>query len=577
MLARTHLLRIQRSMYDRLKEHARDLLGGLSPELRRYFNEYQRDFSDFKEISTKQELLTALQRSQVVFCGDYHTLSQAQRTVIRLLREALPRLERQKRAVILALEMVRPGDQRFVHEFLAGKISEIEFLRGISFHRQWGFHWENYRSLFLFAREHQLKIVGLNSPKKNRIPTLKGRDQAAAKIIARLSETHPKSQIFCLMGDLHLAQAHLPRYVHEAFKKKKLARRLLVIHQNNERFYWKLVERKLEQRVEVLKMKDNIFCVMNTPPWVKLQSHVKWAELLSESQTRGAVFSVSRPQQASALPDGFDEIDYSDEVRELLQMIAQFIQLPSPPEDNFSIHGPQDLGFLGRLKREHLFPSKERRIIERALTEFKSHFIPRTNVLFFTSLSINHTATQSALFLHSALSGFDRVFTNPKQDFYVFVWVEALGFLGSKIINHKRKCNGPKDLARVVNQGLPRRPTRTQVTNFEIAQFVLDHLKRETSAEEEKKPLSPPPLPGPSAQIDSVFFYYKVAKVLGQLLGQGLYLAVVDEKVTRHELSDLFRSPWHSFSAPRVRELYMTWIRRLDRSGYRSKVKAERL
>ena len=41
MLPRTALIQIQRSMYDKLKEHASSMFGGLSPQLKQYFQQYQ--------------------------------------------------------------------------------------------------------------------------------------------------------------------------------------------------------------------------------------------------------------------------------------------------------------------------------------------------------------------------------------------------------------------------------------------------------------------------------------------------------------------------------------------------------
>src|SRR5262249_16378477 len=117
MRARTHLIRMQRALYDRLRGYARTFVGNLTPELRKYYKEYQRYFHDFRATSTKQELLFALRKTHIAFCGDYHTLSQAQKTVIRVLRDALPTLRKRNRSIVLALEMVRSSDNAKIQQY----------------------------------------------------------------------------------------------------------------------------------------------------------------------------------------------------------------------------------------------------------------------------------------------------------------------------------------------------------------------------------------------------------------------------------------------------------------------------
>ena len=162
MLPRTALIKIQRSMYDKLKEHASSMFGGLPSELKHYFHEYQKEFQNYSALSTKRELLLEVLKSDVIFFGDYHTLSQAQRTVIRILRDSIRVLKRNKKRVVLALEMLTPQHDAFVKKFLQGKISENSFLEAIGFEENWGFPWENYKALFDFAREHQIEIRGIN-------------------------------------------------------------------------------------------------------------------------------------------------------------------------------------------------------------------------------------------------------------------------------------------------------------------------------------------------------------------------------------------------------------------------------
>jgi len=559
MLPRTALIQIQRSMYDKLKEHASSMFGGLSPQLKQYFQQYQREFQKFSTLSTKRELLLEVLDGQVIFFGDYHTLSQAQRTVIRILRDSIRVLHRKKRKVILALEMLTPDHNDWVKKFLRGKITEKEFLQRIGFQENWGFPWENYRDLFEFARENGVEIRGINHPGSQNRPSLKARDQFAAKILSEITASDPKAIVFVLIGDLHLAEKHLPLELNRALKKKKAKRKTVIIHQNLEKLYWQLVERGLENFVDVVRVKKNIFCVMNTPPWVKLKSHLNWAELIAET---GAIQPLETAAQA------FEEMDYSHEVQDLTLTLARFLEVKRPKLDDFQIYGPLDLDLLKRSQKQSKGKgAKVRSLTSKYAKVFRSYFIPEKNIIFLNSLSLNHVAAQSSLYLHSSLSGFKDVFENPKRDFYRFVWVEALGFLGAKVINPKRKCNGRLDL----RKQLSKLKLQTRDENIQSARLALAHLDWEKEQAHLDSNLT---FFFPSSSKHNLL-YYKAAKILGHLLGHALYQAILDTRISIAEVRTLFYQPLNS--SHEALQLYQKWARRLDVFEYRESVKSERL
>jgi len=557
MLPRTALIKIQRSMYDKLKEHASSMFGGLQPELKQYFKQYSKENQKYSALSTKRELLLEVLKGQVIFLGDYHTLAQAQRTVIRILRDSIRVLKRKNRRVFLALEMLTPHHDVWVKKFLLGKLSEKEFLKRIGFQANWGFPWEHYKALFEFARDHQIDIKGINHPGGAIRPNLKKRDQFAAKVITEITVKDPNAIVFVLIGDLHLAEKHLPQEFRSLLKKQKAKRRTVIVHQNVEPIYWKLVERGLESFVDVVQIKKNIFCVMNTPPWVKLKSHLNWTELMAQT---GGIPPLESAAQA------FEEMDYSDEVQDLTSVIGKFLGILLPKLEGFQIFGPLDLEILSQDASDESDDQKVSLSLDLKYAKlFKSHFIPRKNIICLNSLSLNHVAAQSSIYLHSELSGFSSTFENPKSDFYRFVWVEAIGFLGAKIINPKRKCNGRVDL----KKHLTSKPTKYQDENTESAKLALWHLNWEMASRPSNVVLFLPESPQKNT------LYYKTAKILGHLLGHAIYQAIVDMKISPSEVSPLFFKKFET--AQQAFDLYVEWGERLDRFNYRESVKWERL
>lgn len=78
----------------------------------------------------------------------------------------------------------------------------------------------------------------------DRMGSLESRDAFAARMISHWAQQDPNAVIFCLMGDLHLAQNHLPREIKLELETRQVSKRILTIHQNYDDLYWKLVQKK---------------------------------------------------------------------------------------------------------------------------------------------------------------------------------------------------------------------------------------------------------------------------------------------------------------------------------------------
>lgn len=519
-------------MYQRLQGYARTHQPRRQSELGRYLREYQQATGTIRKLSHKKELVQAVIQAPIVIVGDYHTLPQAQRTLVRLLREVHENTG--KKPLVIALEWLAPEDNPSVLSFLKGRIGEKRFLKEVRFHRRWGFPWENYRPLFEFAQTNGLMIIGLS---KKGARSLKSRDQFAAERLVALFRLYPNAHCLALVGDLHLSDNHLPGVLRHRLRRLGMPQRVLAIHQNIERFYWTLTDQGLQDKIDVVQMTLDSYCVLATPPWLKLQSHLQWLELTSEAADQRSYTSVR---------SAFGAIDFSDEVSMVTQQIRSFLGLPmNQPLPDFQVLGPSDLGFLSKI---HL-SQRDRAALKMFLTHFESFFIPSANILYLTNLSPNQLASQSAIFLHSSLSSFDQIFTSPLEQFYDFIWVEALGFLGSKVLNPKRKYQDLKNLTEIAREKKIHPSHHEFQVTPDIARWCVTHLKGKL------KNLFPR-----QATPERLLFYYKNAKTLGHLLGGSFYHATLAGRIDKHTLLELFtRHP------PNARLSYNQWIQRLDR------------
>jgi aminopeptidase N len=113
------------------------------------------------EVITPAELAKRLAGARLVLVGESHTDMDFHRVELRVLEG----LVRAGRPVLVGLEMYPYPEQRFLDAWVDGRLSEEAFLRDSRWYENWGFNWLYYRDLFLFARDHKLRMFAVNAPR----------------------------------------------------------------------------------------------------------------------------------------------------------------------------------------------------------------------------------------------------------------------------------------------------------------------------------------------------------------------------------------------------------------------------
>lgn len=562
--AREELLNLQRSLYERIRADIDDYLGKPTASIARYRAEYNRELQDYDRLANKAELVREVIKSDIVYCGDYHTLRQSQRTVIKILREAVA----QGRKVILGLEMVHQEDQKLLNGYMLGTVDEQRFLKGIQYEDTWNFDWPHYKQLFDFSKKHKLPVYGLNCRVPKARLALQKRDEGAARRLGKLVQAHPDALIFVLYGDLHVCSKHLPAATQHELKRLNLGsnRKQLTIYQNSEPLYWTLAARGLEQKVDVLKIADGRYCVMNTPPWVKLQTYLTWLE------NKGAFASDSEE-----FGDREDSYDYYHRMWDMADTIATFLNLRKEHLDEFNVFSSGDVEFLdflnNYLKR---LRSKNRTAVELLRAEViynGTSILPSEEMIYLSTLSVNKSAEKIAQFIHCKSSNSELIPASRKtaatQEALYFgrILLEAIGYIGSKIINYKRKCDFIDDYKKMLRLFKGRRALGRIKDQREMSRLVLLHHQCEQAQVSGGKRdrrwrtlyTQPPRI------------LYGITQAVGQMLGERLYQAVIDNHIDKTTLRRLFLAPININTDNRAQYFEFLELVRKLKTHYRSK------
>lgn len=397
---REELLAIQKKIYRSNQRLINDSVVHEDRSFQNYERRYLRAVSRYCEVASYEALFQRISKSDIVLVGDYHTLNQSQRSFLRLCRHYVA----QDSQFAIFLEVIQVKHQTILDQYLSDKIVEATFLKKIGFREHWFFDlWANFKPLFDFARHHGLPVRGLEEDPRLGLNLL-ARDQAWATTIAHYQQKHPDQKLFVLVGDLHLAPTHLAK----SLLKHLPHLRILTLYQNSVAIYWQLAAQGLEDQVNLVKISDDEFCRVHTPPIICQQSYLNWLE-----HEEG-------------------ELDYTNARQiflDYLHQIAELLEIKVGPEvEDVEVFTSGDLSFLKKLKESKVFSQKELREIKRQILRSESYTIPKTKYVYLANLSVNHAAEEAAHTLKFLTSG--QEFPRPMQDaFYMAILHEALGYL----------------------------------------------------------------------------------------------------------------------------------------------------
>ncbi len=113
------------------------------------------------EVIAPAELPKRLGGVRLLLVGESHTDMDYHRSELRVVQE----LARSGRPVFLGLEMYPYTEQRFLDDWVDGKLTEEAFLQASRWYENWGYNWLYYREIFLFARDRKLRIFAVNAPR----------------------------------------------------------------------------------------------------------------------------------------------------------------------------------------------------------------------------------------------------------------------------------------------------------------------------------------------------------------------------------------------------------------------------
>lgn len=498
-------LSLQLSLFRRQQSQISEAVEGVSRSFKAYEARYRRRTRGPGTPIRRTDVSAAVRAADVVYVGDYHTLRLSQRTFLDLVRDSLTE---EGRRTVLAVEFVEGRHQPLLDGYLRGQLSEKAFLGRIGHGEATAYDlWTGFKPVLEFARERGLGVVAIDRRASGE-RSLATRDAYAASRIAEVAKAKDRPRVMVLMGQFHVAPCHLPAHVDSELGELK--RRGLVVYQNCDGVWWSLARKGQLDGVEAVELREGELCLLRASPVVCQQSFLDYLEAERGDEPLGGKST-------------------SDRFRDLARLIARFVGADVRDEiEDVSVATAADPDFLDELQARGRLNRSELSQLKRQILSRESYYVPRARMAYLASLSLNHAAEEAAHFVrHCCVGEAMDAPRRPADAFYARCMEEALGFLGSKLVNPRRTCTDLPGWARAFHE---RRGEDRQ-----IAAFVLAHKAAESDAAHKATRLLP---------LRRERLFHAVSHALGYMLGEAIFRAFETGEVSRDEIRKLFRDPF---------------------------------
>ncbi len=528
---------LQKDLYQKAYSEAQAYTTVQAKALGRYGSEFYRCLPQRFSLSSLAKINNRISRSNIILYGDFHTLRQSQRGLLRLIRSF--HQSQPDRKIAIAMEMFSADDQLAIDAYIAGDLSEEQFLSDICYEDSWGFPFQNYSSILQEAKNYGFKVIGVNASRVGSKNSILSRDSLIAGNLTEVMKKLPDHLVFCLIGEFHIADLHLPSQLKQ-FSEYGESLDICRIVTNVDSYYFKLPTSKVSGQSEYLELAEDFFCIMNTSPWIKWQSLANW-ELLKQVGCN----IIDSSQDDDSLDDfNEDGIDIEYHIIYLAKELAKFLAIDTADlsldrvyshllsEDQKSVTFKFDsnrcsydlLGIVNRVQLDGFY------------------YYPPTYDVVLSKLSLNHLSTIAGQHLQAVglISNIPEPYDEVTK-FYFEVLKVAAGVFSVKTLNPKRKSPDLNDYIEFVNKTSRKRligPGRIQRENsrnvLKHHQLMVDFCEDFTSTYDLEVRLAP--------LLKFNFSHSGIlVQSIGGVLGLHLYHRAMETKLSLDQVRRLFK------------------------------------
>jgi uncharacterized iron-regulated protein len=108
-----------------------------------------------------EEMVKSLTKARIVYIGEVHTLKRHHRFQLLVIKT----LYQKNISLAIGLEMLPFTCQKYLDNWIEGKLEKRDFLHLIDWEKNWGIDFDLYEPIFDFALEKKIRLLALNAPR----------------------------------------------------------------------------------------------------------------------------------------------------------------------------------------------------------------------------------------------------------------------------------------------------------------------------------------------------------------------------------------------------------------------------
>lgn len=113
-------------------------------------------------LTTAAEVIEKVHKKDIVYVGELHDRFDHHRIQYQMIRE----LHKKNKKLAIGMEMFQKPYQNAIDDYISGTIDEKTFLKKSEYFKRWGFDYNLYREILLFAQENKIPVIALNIRKE---------------------------------------------------------------------------------------------------------------------------------------------------------------------------------------------------------------------------------------------------------------------------------------------------------------------------------------------------------------------------------------------------------------------------
>jgi uncharacterized iron-regulated protein len=117
---------------------------------------------EIPRVTDMYAIIDQVSGKDIIYVGEVHDKFEHHRVQLKFIME----LYKKHKNIAIGMEMFQKPFQQTLDDYIAGIIDEKTFLKKSEYFKRWGFDYNLYREILLFAREFKVPVIALNIRKE---------------------------------------------------------------------------------------------------------------------------------------------------------------------------------------------------------------------------------------------------------------------------------------------------------------------------------------------------------------------------------------------------------------------------